>query len=179
MIRPGAVVFLILLALLLPGATLERLTMDDMVANSSAIVRARVTSTYASGRGPVIYTHYRLQVSERWKGTDAATMDVVVPGGSLGALHQSFSGAPILTSGSEYVLFLWQSRSGLTHVIGLSQGVFTLKSDASGVLTALRPAVTEQLLDSSGKPVAPEAVSVSLDGLRAQVKRSLAAAEKK
>jgi hypothetical protein len=38
------------------GATLERLTRDDLIAKSTAIVRGKVISSYASFRGPIIYT---------------------------------------------------------------------------------------------------------------------------
>ena len=40
----------------LGGATLERLTRDDLIAKSTAIVRGKVISSYASFRGPIIYT---------------------------------------------------------------------------------------------------------------------------
>ena len=49
----------------LGGATLERLTLDDLIAKSTAIVRGKVTARYASFRGPIIYTHYEVQVSQR------------------------------------------------------------------------------------------------------------------
>jgi len=38
------------------SATLERLTRDDLIAKSTAIVRGKVISSYASFRGPIIYT---------------------------------------------------------------------------------------------------------------------------
>lgn len=161
-------------ALPVSSATLERLTLDDMTTRSTAIVRGRVVSSSTAARGPIIYTHYRIQVTERWKGAEAQMLDVVVPGGAAGAMRQSFSGAPLLANGSDYVLFLWQSRSGLTHIIGLSQGLFTVKPDSKGTLTALRPAATEPLLDASGKLVRSESLSMPLQGLRDQVQRTMA-----
>lgn len=156
------------------SATLERLTLDDMTTRSTAIVRGNVVSSSTAARGPIIYTHYRIQVTERWKGTDAQTMDVVVPGGAAGSMRQSFSGAPLLANGLDYVLFLWQSRSGLTHIIGLSQGLFTVKPDSKGTLTVQRPAATEPLLDASGRLVRSDSLSMPLQGLRDEVQRALA-----
>jgi hypothetical protein len=179
MLRLFAVATFSVLALLLPGATLERLTLNDMVRNSTAIVRGKVSSIYTAVSGRVVYTHYKIQVSEGWKGSDGGTVDVVVPGGATATLHQSFSGAPSLTSGTEYVLFLWRSRSGLNHLIGLSQGLFTLKTDASGTLTAVRSAASEPMLDASGKPVKSEDLSIPLAGLKSQVEQALSSPESK
>src|SRR5437764_5425043 len=60
-------------------ATLERLSLYDMVAKSTSIVRAKVTGSYAAFNGPVIYTHYTIKTSEQLKGNAAA--EFVVPGG--------------------------------------------------------------------------------------------------
>ena len=42
----------------LPCATLEQLTLDDMIAQSTAIVRGTVVDSWAALTGSVIYTHY-------------------------------------------------------------------------------------------------------------------------
>src|SRR5450755_3502946 len=78
----------------LPCATLERLSLDDMIAKSTVIVRGKVTDSSASysGTAPVIYTHYTVQVSEWLKGVGSKSIDVVVPGGTVGNSRQSFSG---------------------------------------------------------------------------------------
>ncbi len=165
------------LALLLPGASLERLSLSDMISKSTGIVRGKVVSTYTAASGPMVYTHYRVQVSEKWKGANGGVVDVVVPGGSTPSLRQSFSGAPSLASGKDYVLFLWHSRSGLTHIIGLTQGIFTLQAGTNGGLTAVRPAATEPMVDAYGKPATPEALSIPLDTLRTQVQKALSVGE--
>jgi hypothetical protein len=102
-------------------------------------------------------------------------MDVVVPGGGLGALRQTFSGAPKLASGSDYLLFLWRGPSGLNHVIGLSQGVFDVQRDASGEAVAFRPATSELMLDSAGQTVRDQAIRFRLKDFRARVTRTLKA----
>ncbi len=123
----------------LAGATLERLTLDDLTAKSTAIVRGKVISSYASFRGPIIYTHYEVQVCEQ-QGTSGSSLDVVVPGGTANNLRQIYSGAPQLNLGGEFGLFLWTGPSGLTQIMGLTQGLFRLSPGdrSSGVVTARR-----------------------------------------
>jgi hypothetical protein len=173
-------VLALLLGILLPAATLQKLSLDDMIQKSTAIVRARVLSSYGAQYGSTIYTHYRVQVSESWKGPAATSLDVVVPGGSAGGLRQRFSGAPSLLPNSEYVLFLWTSRSGLTHILGLTQGLFSLTADANGQYTALRAATTETMIDpASGRSVRDETLIFRLNDLRQRVSASLAAGGRK
>jgi hypothetical protein len=172
---------LVLLTLLVVGAveaaTLERLSMDDMVGKSTDVVRGRVVASNASFRGGVarrggmIYTHYTVQILERWKGVEAAEMDVAVPGGSAQGLRQLFPGAPGLQSGSEYIFFLWTSRSGLTQIIGLSQGVMTLRADDSGKLQVERRATADPMVDASGKSVTDSGLRMTLAEFRAAMNR--------
>ncbi len=156
---------------LLTAATLEQLGLDDMTAKSTAIVRVHVTGSYTAASGAMIYTHYRLAVTERWKGPEAAALDVVVPGGTAGAERQSFSGAPKLEQGREYVLFLWTGSRGLTHIIGFSQGLFELAAGDDGEIQATRAASGELMLNTSGKPVHDQALRLSLKDLRQRVSR--------
>ena len=155
----GFVPMALALSVVVPGlvsrvraTALEQLTLDDMIRQSTAIVRARVTGSHAGMRSGNIYTYFQLQVVENWKGQPIA--EVAVPGGVAGGIRQNVSGAPELKRGQEYVLFLWTSRSGLTQVIGLSQGLFQLSEEGSGggsgVAVAERPAASELMLNRSG-----------------------------
>ena len=93
-----------------------------MINQSTAIVRARVTGSYGATRGQIIYTFYQAQVTDRWKGSGQGTVEIALPGGTANGYRQSFPGTPQLTEGKEYVFFLWTSKSGLTQIIGLTQG---------------------------------------------------------
>src|SRR5438552_1969985 len=115
--------------------------------------RLWVTGSSAALVGSNIYTYYHLEVSEMWKGAPASQLEVAVPGGSLKGQRHAVAGAPTFVIGDEYVLFLWTSRSGLTQVIGLSQGSFSVKADASNTLLLLRPAIAESMLDKNGRVV--------------------------
>jgi len=154
------------------GTTLEQLTLADMARQSTSIVRARVTGSHSAYKGSEIYTYFQLQVLETWKSapqtTSRAATEVAIPGGAVNGIQQSVTGAPDLKTGEEYVLFLWTSRSGLTQVIGLSQGRFSVLGDR-----VQRPPSSELILDRSGRPVEDRAMSLSIQDLRAQVLQSL------
>jgi len=156
-------------------ATLERLSLDDMIAKATAIVRGKVTNAYAASSGPVIYTHYTIQVEERLKGSGGATVEVVVPGGAANGLRQSFAGAPVFRNGEDYVFFLWTGQSGLTQVLGLTQGLFAVAQDGSPDPVSSRQASRELMLDpKSGRPVKDQTLTMHLSELRSRVASRLA-----
>jgi hypothetical protein len=170
------------LAVAASAATLQKLTLDDMIAQCSDIVRGRVVASSAAfkgtpGRAGIIYTHYTISVAERWKGNQASKIDVAVPGGVALGYRQVFAGAPSLSPGDEYVFFLWTSRSGLTQIIGLTQGLFSLSVDASGRLTMNRASSSESVVDPvTGQAAADEPVSMRVSELGTRVSARLKAA---
>jgi len=171
--------FLALCGLPLQCATLERLSLGDMIARSTAIVRGTVTGSTAAFSGPAIYTHYSIQVTEQLKGTAGGTLDVVLPGGAVQNLRQTFAGVPALNPGGDYVFFLFTGKSGMTTIIGLTQGLFTLAPDPSGDPTATRTASRELMLDpATGRPVKDDTLVMKLSGLRAQIAAGLKGAPK-
>jgi hypothetical protein len=162
--------------MVLPGltlawsATLERLSLDDMIAQSTAIVRGKVAGSYAAPRGPIIYTFYTLQVSEQLKGAPQTSWLVAVPGGTANHLRQTFPGAPEFKTGDEFVFFLWTGRSGITQIIGLTQGLFKLSPGAAGDPVATRAASSEVMLDhGTGRPVRDQTLVMNLSDLRSQI----------
>jgi hypothetical protein len=170
---------LLLTAIPLWAATLERLSLDEMIQQSTQIVRGRVLGSRTSLRGPVIYTYSTIQVLERWKGPSSSTVEFAVPGGTLGGARQTFSGAPEFKIGAEYVFFLWTGRSGLTQVIGLSQGVFDLTHDSKGQAIVSRAASTETVLDRvTGLQVKDETVTMGLNELRRLIEQNMASAKR-
>jgi hypothetical protein len=159
------------------ATTLQRLSMDDMIQQSTAIVRAKVTASYGAFRGQSIYTFYQIQILEVVKssGASAQQMEVAVPGGSAKGVRQMVAGAPALQTNAEYVLFLWTSRSGLTQVIGLSQGLFSALYDSAGNAILVRPAASETMLDANGNPVSDPAVKLRWSDLRSRIRQDLGA----
>lgn len=161
-------------AAMLPATTLERLSLEEMTAKSTAIVRGKVLSSRAEARGPVVYTFFEVEVLERWKGPERARVEVALPGGSVRGMQQAFAGTPELVPGREYVLFLWTGKSGVTHLIGLSQGVFRLSGDGKGGMVAARTASSEAMLDGrTGRMVNDVSIRMGLDELRSRVAGAL------
>jgi hypothetical protein len=166
------------LAATLSAATLVQLSLDEMVVQSTAIIRGKVTGSYAAFSGNVIYTHYSVQVLERLKGSGSGsgTVDVAVPGGTANGLQQTFSGAPVLVAGDEYVLFLWAGKSGITQVIGLTQGMFSIPSGAAADPVTTRAAGRELMLArGTGLAVKDQTLVLKLSELRSRIAAVLGA----
>jgi hypothetical protein len=150
------------------AATLQQLSLDQMAQSATGIVRARVTGSSASFTGSTIYTHYKLQISETWKGAPAA--EVMLPGGVAGGYRQSFPGVPALQTGAEYVLFLWKSpKTGITHLVGLNQGIFNVTPHTDGSFEVGRPVIGETMLDAAGNQVKDQAIRMRLHDLKTRV----------
>jgi len=162
----------------LRATTLQQLSLNDMIQLSTTIVQGRATPAGSSFRGSIIYTHYQVQVSQVLKGSPATELDVAVLGGTAQGLRQEFAGAPTLADGQDYVLFLWTSKSGLTQVIGLSQGLFSVVTDASGQAMVVRSGSLERMLNSTGQPVTDSNLRVSLSDLRKRIQSVLKGAGK-
>lgn len=158
-------------------ATLERLSLDDLITRSTTIVRGKVTASWAALTGSVIYTHYQIQVSEQFKGAAQNSVEVMTPGGKVKGLTSSYAGSPVLNQGDEFVFFLWTSKTGITWITGLTQGLFSVApGDASTERMATRSASRELMLDpDTSRPVKDNALSMTLSALRSRIAATLAA----
>ena len=158
-------------------ATLERLSLDDLIARSTMIVRGKVTTSWAAFTGSVIYTHYQIQISEQFKGTGQNSVEVMTPGGTVNGLTSSFSGSPVLRQGDEFVFFLWTSKGGITWITGLTQGLFSLDpGDAGADRMATRAASRELMLDpQTSRPVKDSTLTMKLSDLRSRIAATLGA----
>ena len=162
----------------IPGeaTTLQQLSLSEMAQKATAIVRAKVTGSVEVVRGTDVYTVYQLATLETVKSPNGIKpADVAVPGGVAAGLRQVVEGAPALHAGQEYVLFLWTSRSGLTQLMGMSQGLFAIERTAAGDLIATRAAAGEQMLDGAGHAVRDEALSMPWAELKSKVMKTLMA----
>jgi len=168
-------IFVLLVSAGIPaGATiLQRLTLDEMARRSTSIVRVRVTGSREIVRSGDVFTQYGFETLEILKPGPAAH-EVAVPGGVAGGMRQAVAGAPTLRAGREYVLFLWTGRSGLTQLMGMSQGLFSVDRTAIADGLASRVAAGEQMLDAAGRPVRDDALSIPLATLKAKVSKALA-----
>jgi hypothetical protein len=153
----------------LAATTLQILSVDTMVAKSSSIVRARPTPVSSFQRGGLIYTSYRLDVSATLKGNTVSTLQVAVPGGNYQGMHQSVAGSPGLQTGSEYVFFVWTAPSGSNYIVGLSQGLFEVHTNASGAVVLTRGSAGTKTIDAAGSGVDDKGVTLLLTDLVAKI----------
>jgi opacity protein-like surface antigen len=159
-----------------PAATLQQLSMEQMTQSATAIVRARITGSTASLTGSTIYTHYKLQIMETWKGFPST--EVMLPGGVANGYRQTFPGVPELQPGTEYVLFLWTSSTGITHLVGMTQGLFSVTLQTDGSTQVSRPQIGETILDATGRQVRDQAVRMQLSEMKTSIGRTMAATSK-
>jgi hypothetical protein len=159
----------------LQSATLERLTLTDMAVKSTTVVRGTVLSSAAAFSGGLIFTHYQVQVSDTLKGHASGVIDVAVPGGVANGVRQAVSGAPEFQTGDEYVFFLWTGKSGVTQVIGLTQGLFRVTGKGDDPALSRRSS-HELMLDArTHHPVQDQTVEMRLSQLRSVISNSLGA----
>jgi hypothetical protein len=135
----------LLLALAAPAgaAVAVAASVEDLAAESDAVLRGRVESRAA--RWTEDRRHLRtevvLVVNERWRGVAPERVVVVVPGGVLGDVGQRVDGAPAFEDREEVVVFLRRLPGGAFRVHGLAQGKFRVEgAEARPDLRRLRVA---------------------------------------
>ncbi len=165
----GLGVMALVAALPLPATTLQLLSVDSMIAKSSTIVRARPTPVSSFQRGGLIYTSYRLNVSATLKGNPVTTLQVAVPGGDYQGMHQAVAGSPGLLTDTEYVVFVWTAPSGANYIIGLSQGLFEVHTNASGAVVLTRGPASAKVIDAAGSGVNDHGATLALTELQAKI----------
>ena len=121
---------LMLALLALPGtalATVEELSLEELVSRATLIVRGTVIDTSAQWDADHsrIYTYVTLRPIEYVKGA-ARMSDLVfaVPGGTAGGLTLSVSDVPVFREGEETVVFL---QDEYFQVVGWRQGKYTVE----------------------------------------------------
>jgi hypothetical protein len=106
---------------------------EEKVDNAASIVVGRCVRNESrwdpSGRWILTYSTFK--VSNTFKGVPAQEVTVVVPGGTVGGMHQSSVGLPTFSEGSENVLFIKNTKSGPT-VLYFDQGAYDVTTNARG-----------------------------------------------
>ena len=156
----------------LSAATLVQLSLPSMINQSTAIERAKVINSWSAASGMVIYTHYRLQITEQFKGP--AITGIEVFGGSANGQVQTYAGAPQFNPGDDYVFFLYTNRAGMNFVIGLTQGLFQVAPNSGSDPNVVRAASRERVLDPvTGNQVKDATLTMTLSSLRSQIASAL------
>jgi len=116
-------------------------TLAELASEALAIVVGHVVeieTRWAEGRR-AIETLVTIEASDYLKGRLGERVVIRVPGGEVGAFRNIVVGAPSFHRGEEVVLFLTAHGPALPMVIGLSQGVFRVVTDASSGRKVVTP----------------------------------------
>jgi hypothetical protein len=141
---------LILVAIAANATTLVRLSLPQMVRESTAIVRARCASTHVRLDRGEIWTDTTFQVLETHKGLVPAQIVVRQPGGVLNHLHSRVDESPVFHPGEEVILFLWGGGRKPFSVLGWSQGTFRIHhSVITGSDTVTQDSASTPVFDSA------------------------------
>src|SRR5207249_10625436 len=103
-----------LLALLIAATVQGPFDIESLTASADAVVYGRVirrTSAWTKGGGQ-IFTAVVLHSIEAWKGTPAGEVTVLVPGGEVGDLSQTFPAAAAFLHAAEAVVFRHRRAPG-------------------------------------------------------------------
>lgn len=162
--RAWPLALLLLAPLPASSTTVAALDLDELVAESDAVVRVRADAS-RSWRHGAVWSDYELEVLEVLAGEAPPRVTLLQPGGSAGGLHTKSFGMPDFEIGREAVVFLdW--RDGRPRVVGLAQGKLALLDDGGLVrdLSGLR------LARVGGARPEIAAVPDTLEGLRAALR---------
>jgi hypothetical protein len=147
------------------GATVLRLSFEELTQKSDAVVRGRVVGSTAklnaaAGR---ISTFTDVQVTEAIKGTPGKRITVRQPGGEVGGIGQAVAGAARFAPGEEVVLFLQRAPDDATvfHVLSMSAGKVRLEKRLDSV-RAVRDLDGIAFADSGPAKQAPAAGGVKV-----------------
>jgi hypothetical protein len=153
----------------------------ELTTSASVIVHGRVVDVRAEwvdGRRAV-ETFVTIEADEYLKGGLGERVTFKVPGGQLGRYRTVFVGAPSFEAGDEVVLFLKSNGPSFPFVIGLTQGVFRVTSDArSGGRVVTPPALLGKTASGS-EPIVrgdPARRPVAIDAFRDIVRQVLSEA---
>jgi hypothetical protein len=121
---------LLLLAAAVPAAaaTFVATSVEEAARSAEAVVRGRVVTTAPrlARDGRRVVTEVEIAVASAWKGTPEATVRVVVPGGSTGAVATWVDAAPTFAAGEEVVVFLAREGAGW-RVMGHAMGKYRIE----------------------------------------------------
>ena len=113
-----------------------RLTLEQLTAASEYVVVGQVDRSWSAwdAAHQFIWTHYELEVRERWKTEALAATRIVVsePGGTVNGVTMRIAGALPFESGEEVLLFLYRTPVGYLRATGGGQGKYTIERTDSG-----------------------------------------------
>jgi hypothetical protein len=147
MIRASLAIAILMIAPVLHATVLIPAEFREIVTGSQIIVHGRVTEVRSERIDDrrSVETIVTLRAAAYFRGGPGEHVTFRVPGGTIGRYRTMMIGAPEFQAGEEVVLFLKSNGPTVSHVFGLSQGVFRVRRDArTGRTLVVPPAVMSQ-----------------------------------
>jgi hypothetical protein len=134
--RLAALLALVAIAIAVPAAQAaiaQAATFDEKVDHAAAIILGKCVRTEAryDPTGRWIVTYATFDVEQSMKGNAAGQVTIVTPGGSVNGIHQETIGVPVFHRGDEHVVFLRNTRVGLTPLY-FDQGTYNVTAGEHG-----------------------------------------------
>lgn len=125
------------------ATVMVRSTIDELARESHLVAVVTVRRATGHWENGHIYTDVEVSIDEVVRGTpSAASITVRTPGGVVNDVGQRVEGAPVLTPGRRYVLFL-RRRGSHYETLALAQGVLPIEQPAaSGRAPRVMPATS-------------------------------------
>lgn len=173
------------------AAIAQAATFDEKVDHAAAIILGKCVKTEAryDPTGRWIVTYATFDVEESIKGNAAGQVTIVTPGGSVNGVHQETSGIPVFQKGDEHVVFLRNTRIGMTPLY-FDQGTYNVTAGAHGEkMIVPMPSNVIHIDTQRAMALAPadeprtlgdfkRAVSVSMSGTAKRMQMNVMAGEK-
>ena len=145
---------LVLAAVPLSAHTVLPTSFPEVVAQSSMILRGRVTDVRVVkdfDRG--VESIATVAVDHVLKGGSSPFVSVHVPGGSIGGTRTIVAGAPTLKTGDHAVFFLKRAADNGWHPTGLSMGIYRVNVDARTGVPTIKPPLVAGETAAEGRVV--------------------------
>jgi hypothetical protein len=116
------------------ATTLRKMDLPELVSEADRVVHARAvdSTVYWDPTGTQIYTDTSFEVLAEAKGQGPSTLVVSLLGGRIDPVEMREDGAPSFALGDEFVLFALNRPDGKMNVLGFTQGVMRVITDAGG-----------------------------------------------
>lgn len=172
LVSMGVLLLLVAAALPVGASTFLRMTPQQMVRDSAAVVQGEVlkVNSFWDAAGRIIVTEALVQVEEKVFGEAPSVVVVRTFGGTVNGYTVEAHGFPKFQASERVLLYLEAEKGGASRVTGYQQGQFRIVRDKAGVEYAV-PTVDEggSIVTLDGRAAAP-AKAVRLDLLKESIR---------
>ena len=142
----------------LRATSMVSMSMEQLAQASSDIVQGQVVNQFSSWNAThtQIITTTTVAVTQSLKGNALSTVEIHQIGGTVGPVTVTVMGDISLHDRGEYVLFLEPDNASGYHVVGMSQGAYSVYEDATTqserVILPMSQAAIQTLVRGGGNP---------------------------